>query len=68
MPEWHCEPGVSIAGMTALPKSINLSLHQLNEGAVYRNGGSACSGMGGQNSPESTLDCSPGFYHPQPWH
>lgn len=48
MPEWHCDPGVSIAGMTALPKCINLSLHQLNGGvsipewgvSFFRNGGS----------------------------
>ena len=56
MPEWHCDPGVSIAGLTARSKWYKSEFVPFQQGgSVSRNGGSVCSGMGGQDGPESTF-------------
>ena len=39
MPEWHCDPGVNIAGMTARSISKNLNLYLFNRVTESLKGG-----------------------------
>ncbi len=45
MPEWHCDPGVSIAGLTARSKWYKSEFVPFQLGGQYP-------GMGGQLAPE----------------